>query len=234
MSLLCPLNGDARFASTSTKKSLPINPSIKRISDDEKRALDIRARSTNGGKQLTMLRRRSSFPMKSIRKYSKPCDSLSDIPEDEPSTNQIDREEVRLPVLGEKETNCAFSQGRIDELETMLREKVRRQLSDVRTKFRHASQNGKISRQALIHLIGTIFTTHQQISPKQIDKLLQRIHLQHKDKIRFFHLQNLFFPMFFQLFSFNEFLQCLFDKKENEQFSWKQIFLILKDKVQQR
>lgn len=70
----------------------------------------------------------------------------------------------------------------------ILREKVRSQLHDVKTKFRHSNDsdsNGKISRQALNHLIASIFGTQKQISPSQIDKLLERFHLKHLDKIRF-------------------------------------------------
>jgi hypothetical protein len=76
----------------------------------------------------------------------------------------------------------------IDELEITLREKVRSQIHDVRTKFRHASDfdsNGKISREALQHLIASIFGTQQQIGLNQIDKLLERLHLKHLNKIRF-------------------------------------------------
>ena len=75
----------------------------------------------------------------------------------------------------------------IDELETALREKVRSQMHDIRTKFRHASQNdpnGKINRQALQHFIATTFGTQRQISPNQIDKLLERLRLKHLNKIR--------------------------------------------------
>ncbi|CAF4013780.1 unnamed protein product, partial [Rotaria sp. Silwood1] len=87
------------------------------------------------------------------------------------------------------------------ELEIMLREKVRSQLHDVRTKFRHAAQNdpnGKISRQALQHLIATIFGTQKQIGPNQIEKLLERFNLKNLNKI-----------------SFDEFLQSLYNGEED-------------------
>jgi hypothetical protein len=76
----------------------------------------------------------------------------------------------------------------ISELESILRDKVRSQMHDVRSKFRHASDNdpnGKISRQAFQHLIGTIFGTQRQIGPNEIDKLLERLNLKHSNKIRF-------------------------------------------------
>jgi len=76
----------------------------------------------------------------------------------------------------------------LDELETILREKVRSQMHDVRTKFRHAADfdsNGKISREALHHIIASIFGTQKQIGPNQIDKLLERLHLKNINKIRF-------------------------------------------------
>jgi hypothetical protein len=58
----------------------------------------------------------------------------------------------------------------------------------IRTKFRHTAQNdsnGKITRQALQHLIATIFGTQRQIRTNQIDKLLERINLKYSNKIRF-------------------------------------------------
>lgn len=76
----------------------------------------------------------------------------------------------------------------LDELETILREKVRLQMHDVKTKFRHAADfdsNGKISREALHHIIASIFGTQKQIGPNQIDKLLDRLNLKHLNKIRF-------------------------------------------------
>ncbi len=88
----------------------------------------------------------------------------------------------------------------IDELETTLREKVRSQLHDVRTKFRHAAENdpnGKITRPALQHLIATIFGTQKHLGPNQIDKLLERINLKHLNKIRF--------RIFYLFFYFNFF-----------------------------
>jgi hypothetical protein len=87
----------------------------------------------------------------------------------------------------------------IDELEIILREKVRSQLHDVRAKFRHAAQNdsnGRITRQALQHLIATIFGTQKQIGPNQIEKLLERLNLKHLNKIRF----RFFFFFFFFIF----------------------------------
>jgi hypothetical protein len=140
----------------------------------------------------------------------------------------------------------------LDELETILREKVRSQLHDVRTKFRHAAQNdsnGKITRQALQHLIATIFGKQKQIGPNQIEKLLERINLKYANKIRFdIFVVNCFF--FDLKISFDEFLQALFNDEEDipewishrpsprNQSSAKktaaQIFLILKDKIRNR
>jgi hypothetical protein len=87
----------------------------------------------------------------------------------------------------------------IIELEMILKEKVRSQLHDVRTKFRHAAKNdpnGKITRPALQHLIATIFGTQIQISPNLIEKLLERIHLKHSNQIR---LERYFFILFYFL-----------------------------------
>ncbi len=90
----------------------------------------------------------------------------------------------------------------LDELETILREKVRLQIQDVRTKFRHATDldsNGKISREALHHFIASIFGTQKQIGPNQIDKLLERLNLKNLNKIRLFVLFLLFVSLFFEI-----------------------------------
>lgn len=121
----------------------------------------------------------------------------------------------------------------LDELETILREKVRSQIHDVRAKFRHAADfdsNGKISREALHHIIASIFGTQKQVGPNQIDKLLERLNLKNFNKI-----------------SFDEFLNSLFNGEEElpgwvsrqssspQEFLSKrtaaQMFIILKDKV---
>jgi hypothetical protein len=142
----------------------------------------------------------------------------------------------------------------IDELETTLREKVRSQLHDVRAKFRHAAQmdsNGKITRQALQHLIATIFGTQRQIGPNQIDKLLDRLNLKHLNKIRFkIYLLKFFLIYLFYKNSFDEFIQSLFNDEE-ELSEWipnrkspqqdsslkrtaTQMFLILKEKIRNK
>ena len=72
----------------------------------------------------------------------------------------------------------------IDEYERILREKVEHHANDVKRKFRQIS-DGDIPRAALQHLIASIFGTQHQISPQQIDQLIQRLHLKHLDKIRF-------------------------------------------------
>jgi hypothetical protein len=87
----------------------------------------------------------------------------------------------------------------IDELETILREKVRSQIQDVRTKFHHTADfdsNGNISREALQHIIASIFGTQRQIGPNQIDKFEERLHLKHLNKIRFFFFDHFSFISF--------------------------------------
>ena len=70
-----------------------------------------------------------------------------------------------------------------------LREKVRSQLSDVRVKFRHAADStGQLSRSALQHFIASIFGTQRQISPQQIQLLIDRLHLKQQEQITFVSL----------------------------------------------
>ncbi|CAF4595974.1 unnamed protein product [Rotaria sp. Silwood2] len=249
-------------SSSSLNKKMMLLPQIehpsKRIDSDDKNSLDIRGRSRDGQGDGKLIRneystnesdrrhrRSSSFKYNSkTRKYSQ--HHLDDIQEHINTQNEIDRDQVRLPIFGRRadsrSSSCDYNKEKenvrtsrieIDELEMMLREKVRSQLHDVRTKFRHAAQNdpnGKISRQALQHLIATIFGTQKQIGPNQIDKLLERLYLKHLNKI-----------------SFDEFLQSLYNGEEDlpdwiysqrssrEESSSKktaeQMFIILKEKV---
>ncbi len=88
----------------------------------------------------------------------------------------------------------------IVELESILKEKVRSQVGDIRIKFRHCADfdsNGKISREAFKHVIASIFGTQRQISSNQIDQLLEKVHLKDFKRIRSsssfsFSLLNLF------------------------------------------
>ncbi|CAF2140370.1 unnamed protein product [Rotaria magnacalcarata] len=230
----------------------------KRTDNNNKTDLDIRGRSRDGhgdgklirnessrSESINRHRRSSSFKHNlNTRKYSQHNDDMQTIYE------QV-QDQVRLPIFGHRtdsqlsssssydydkdkeKQNHRTSRIQIDELEVKLREKVRSQLHDVRTKFRHAAQNdpnGKISRQALQHLIATVFGTQTQIAPNQIEKLLERLDLKYLNKI-----------------SFDEFLQSLFngeeqlpdwinrDKSPREESSSRksatQMFLILKERI---
>ena len=125
------------------------------------------------------------------------------------------------------------SNSNVDELERILREKVRSQIHDVKTKFRHANDsdgNGKISRQSLHHLIASIFGTQKQISPSEIDQLLQKLHLKHLDKITFDQFLN-------SLLTNEDDLPGWTSRQSNssKDYSTKrtaaQVFLILKEKA---
>ncbi|CAF3658026.1 unnamed protein product [Rotaria sp. Silwood1] len=258
------LGYDHKQSTSQLNKKMMVLPQIehpsKRIDSDDKNSLDIRGRSRDGygdGKLIRNeystnqsdrhRRRSSSFKYNSNnRKYSQ---NIDDIDEHINTPIRQDRDQVRLPIFGrrtdsrsssssswdyKKDNNNRTSRIEIDELEMMLREKVRSQLHDVRTKFRHAAQNdpnGKISRQALQHLIATIFGTQKQIGPNQIEKLLERFNLKNLNKI-----------------SFDEFLQSLYNGEEDlpdwiynqkssreesssSKRSAEQLFIILKDKV---
>ena len=69
----------------------------------------------------------------------------------------------------------------------LLKDKVQKQYHQIKRKFFQISNgysDGKISRQALHHLIASIFGVQQQIKPKEIDQILQSLHLKHFEKIR--------------------------------------------------
>ena len=78
----------------------------------------------------------------------------------------------------------------------IFKEKLRSQFNEIKTKFRHASESndpdGSISRPALQHLIASIFGIQRQISPHQIDLLLERFQLKHSQKISFVFFSFLF------------------------------------------
>ncbi|CAF4042948.1 unnamed protein product [Rotaria sordida] len=250
-----------QLSSSSLNKKKMFLPQIehpsKRIDSDDRSSLDIRGRSrdSHGNGELirneystseSSPRRRRSSSLKCNSKYRKYSQNFDNIPEHTNTPLEKDRDQVRLPIFGrradsrssscdnqkEKES-CQTSRIEIDELEMMLREKVRSQIHDVRTKFRHATQNdpnGKISRQAFQHLIATIFGTQKQIGPYQIEKLLERLNLKYLNKI-----------------SFDQFIESLFNGEEDlpdwilsqrssrEESSSKrtanQMFIILKEKV---
>jgi hypothetical protein len=226
-----PLVGYDHRQSPSVNKRVMTLPKIehpsKRINNDEKNPLDIRGRSRDGGigngklirnelsSPETPRRNRRSYSFKQNSKPSKYIEQFNDVPENVDTIYRQDRDKIRLPIFGRRPDSSSSSlvsqKGRetpqtsriiIDELEATLREKVRSQLHDVRTKFRHAAQNdlnGKITREALQHLIATIFGTQKQIGRNQIDKLLERLNLKHLNKIRFINFYLVFLFLFFLL-----------------------------------
>ncbi|CAF3203302.1 unnamed protein product [Rotaria sp. Silwood2] len=233
------------------------------INEEDKNSLDIRGRSRDGhgdGKLIrsetstpeSRYRRRRSSSLKYFPNSSMYSDELKQKNDYVNSNYRQDQDKVRLPIFGhraESRTSSSSSSlsygvesGKasprtsrivIDELERMLREKVRSQIHDVRTKFRHVSDvdsNGKISRQALQHIIASIFGSQRQIGPNQIDKLLERLHLKHLNKISFDEFIN-------SLFTGEEELPAWLTRQSStpQEFLTKrtaaQMFIILKDKV---
>ncbi|CAF4540419.1 unnamed protein product, partial [Rotaria sp. Silwood2] len=233
------------------------------INEEDKNSLDIRGRSRDGhgdGKLIrsetstpeSRYRRRRSSSLKYFPNSSMYSDELKQKNDYVNSNYRQDQDKVRLPIFGhraESRTSSSSSSlsygvesGKasprtsrivIDELERMLREKVRLQIHDVRTKFRHVSDvdsNGKISRQALQHIIASIFGSQRQIGPNQIDKLLERLHLKHLNKISFDEFIN-------SLFTGEEELPAWLTRQSStpQEFLTKrtaaQMFIILKDKV---
>ncbi|UJR11717.1 hypothetical protein I4U23_015898 [Adineta vaga] len=243
-----PLIGyDHRQSSPNKKMILPkIEHPSKRMIDSYRTVLDVRGKSRDGQGDGKLIRTDLSTPRSPRhqgRSSTLKLDYIDDVPENISTVFGEDRNKVRLPVFGrrpESTTSSIASSKKgetsrlaIDELEAALREKIRVQLHDVRAKFRHAAQNdpsGKIDRPALQHLIATIYGTQKQVSPHQIDKLLERLQLKQSTKI-----------------SFDEFVQALSNGDEDlpnwisrqmssrqEKSSKKtaaQMFLILKEKV---
>ncbi|UJR34858.1 hypothetical protein I4U23_027637 [Adineta vaga] len=187
---------------------------------------------THPSKLIENEQNHSSLDIRGQSKLSRTNSSLSNydqIPENIDVTIGQDRSQVRLPIFGRRpSTNCSVNE--IDEFSSILKEKVRLQENDIRIKFRHSidfDSNGKISLQALKHIIASIFGTQKQISPNQIEKLLEKFHLNHITKI-----------------SFDEFLHCLSNERQQTNRTIKsssqsyltkrtagQIFIILKDKA---
>ncbi|CAF1497870.1 unnamed protein product [Adineta steineri] len=191
MSVLSPTPhvgyNNRRQLSPTKKMALPtIEHPSQRMIDNYRTSLDVQGNSADG-----------QFDSKS----SNFSDYIPDIPENVNVVYGEDRDKVRLPIFGRRAetraSSCSSSRKSqtpqtsrliIDELEVTLREKVRSQFHNVRTKFRHAAHNdpnGKIDRQALQHFISTIFGTQKQVAPIQIDKLLERLNLKRFNKISF-------------------------------------------------
>ncbi|CAF1077134.1 unnamed protein product [Rotaria sordida] len=255
MSLSCSssnlVNIDRESSSSFNKKiiSLPrIEHPSKLLNEVDKNSLDIRGRSRDGHGDGKLIRSETSTPESQY--YRRRSSSFKRFhTDDDNSIYQQDRDKVRLPIFGHRadsRTSSSSSYGLesgkasprtsriiIDELERMLREKVHSQIHDVRTKFRHVTDldsNGKISRQALQHIIASIFGSQRQIGPNQIDKLLERLHLKHLNKISFDEFIN-------SLFTGEEELPAWLSRQSStpEEFITKrtaaQMFIILKDKV---
>lgn len=212
MALNLTLPTERQYSSRSDRTvNLPkIEHPAKRFNENDKFSLDIRGKSNHGNgygelirHEFTPRRKKRSASMKYHSKVTHPREALYNIPENVATTYTSDRDEVRLPIFGRKRSSSSSSSSitdnekqsrssrrsklEIDELEQLLREKVRSQLSDVKTKFRHAAQNdpnGKINRTALQHFIATIFGKQKQVSPQQIDQLLIRFNLKHSNQIR--------------------------------------------------
>ncbi|CAF1321815.1 unnamed protein product [Adineta steineri] len=168
------------------------------INNDDKYSLDIRGKSSEYNRSSS-----------TAQNYS----NGEDIPDNINVIYGLDRDKVRLPIFGRRPSSTSSTTSSIErrksssangtfdvnELESILKEKVRLQLNDIRTKFRHSidfDNNGKISYQALKHIIASIFGVQRQISPNQIDKLLEKLHLKNLTKISF--------DEFVNSFSFNE------------------------------
>ncbi|CAF1332292.1 unnamed protein product, partial [Adineta ricciae] len=135
----------------------------------------------------------SSLDLRTQSKLSQRS-NCEQIPENVSFTVGEDRNQIRLPVFGrrpstmsEKSTDRERIVG-LDELLSILREKVRSQENDIRIKFRHSidfDSNGKISLQAFKHILASIFGIQRQISPNQIEKLIEKLHLSNLTKISF-------------------------------------------------
>ena len=214
---------DRRQLSSRSDRSINLprieHPS-KRMNDDQKYSLDIRGRSRDGQGHGQIIRqeltprkiKRSSSLKYNSKSHRYRSEQLQQIPENFQMNFAVeDRDEIRLPIFGEKRSSSSKSSSsindqtkennrkmklEIDQLEFILRDKVRSQMHDVRTKFRHAADqqsNGKINRQALKHIIATIFGTQKQISHQQIDLLLQRFNFSNSNQIRFIYSSFSFF-----------------------------------------
>ena len=237
MSLNLTLPNQRQYSSRSDRTiNLPrIEHPAKRFNENDKYSLDIRGKSNHGNgygelirHEITPRRKKRSSSLKYHSKVNNPSESLYDIPENTATTYGSNQDGLRLPIFGRKRSSSSSSSSindndkatrssrrsklEVDELEQLLREKIRSQMNDVKTKFRHAAQNdpnGKINRIALQHFIATIFGKQKQVSPQQIDQLLIRFNLKHSNQIRFHYF---FSSSFIFSFSFQIVLMNFFDQ----------------------
>ncbi|CAF1100525.1 unnamed protein product, partial [Didymodactylos carnosus] len=157
-----------------------------------------------------------SFNEGKSKQHLTPLTDYSKIPDNVEAVYGTDSNKVRLPIFGYRpdSTTSSYNDNNnggggskqppptpstnriiIDELESTLREKVRTNLHDIRTKFKNADPegNGCVSKEALGHIIAAIFGPSRQIGPSQVDKLLDRFGLKTQMKISFEDFTNSMF-----------------------------------------
>lgn len=165
------------------------HPTTKRFnSDPNKSLLDIRGKSRDGFGNGQLIRSESSASSVDGGGRRRRSSSLRQVSR---SVDVNEDRTPRLPIFGQRPSSIVGTPRsdriRLDELEMSLREKVRSQFFDVKVKFRHAadSSTGMISRAALQHFIASIFGTQRQVSPQQIEQLIERINLKQFNQITF-------------------------------------------------
>ena len=171
----------------------------KLIDRNDQSQLDIRGKSRDGLGNGQLIRSETSTPDSMFSRRStarRRSSSFKQFSSSQPLTTiDENKNDVRLPIFGKghrptstMSTTNDNKQLELDQLENIFKEKLRYEMHDIRAKFRHAQDydsNGRISQQALHHIIASTFGTQIQISPQQIDLLLQRFHLNHLPKVTF-------------------------------------------------
>jgi hypothetical protein len=131
--------------------------------------------------------------------FNHDLNSSFNIPENVKAVYTPDINKVSLPVFGGRPQSSAsvssFGGGRnsavgqkidIDEYFTLLREKVKANQHEVKNKFRNADQEGKggVSREALGHIIASIFGPSKPLSHQHFIRLIERLGLKNRPLIK--------------------------------------------------
>lgn len=74
----------------------------------------------------------------------------------------------------------------IEEYHHLLREKVKSNLHEIRTKFRNADQDGRggVSKEAFAHILASILGPSKPLSPQHFSKLIEKFGLKNRPIIK--------------------------------------------------
>ena len=116
----------------------------------------------------------------------------------------------------------------IDEYFSVLKEKIRTNSHEIKTKFRNADPDGKggVTKEALAHILAAVFGPSKPLSHQHFVKLLERMDLKSRHIIKFFFLGLFWFFCWFEISRinldnrFDDFIACFQANKSDLSSEW--------------